>query len=110
MSQATELDLTSSAFKANPYPAFARLRADDPVHLLTSSNEQNTWLITRYEDAQVVLRDERFVKNRRNVCAPQELTPTPPSAADLMGMSMSMLKCDPPDHTRLRSLVNLSFT
>jgi cytochrome P450 len=108
--------LTSPAFKANPYPAFACLRADDPVHQFTSSGvhqlnssqEQRTWLITRYEDAQVVLRDERFVKAHNKLLPLKEQTPTPASAADLL--SMGMVDFDPPDHTRLRSLVNLSFT
>jgi cytochrome P450 len=108
MSQSTEVNITSSAFKANPYPAFARLRAYDPVHQLTSSNGQSTWLITRYTDAEVVLRDERFVKVRQNGLLPEEPIHTPASATDLM--SMGMIDFDPPDHTRLRSLVSLSFT
>jgi len=111
MSQATELNLASSAFKANPYPAFAQLRAYDPVHQFSSSNGQSTWLITRYTDAEVVLRDERFVKDRQHVLSTGEHTHTPASpasAADLM--SMSMVDFDPPDHTRLRSLVNHVFT
>src|SRR5947209_8324878 len=108
MTQSMELNLTSSAFKANPYPAFARLRAYDPVHLLESSDERNNWLITRYEDAEAILRDERFVKNRQSVLSSEERRDAPASVADLMGLSM--LKFDPPAHTRLRSLVNLSFT
>jgi cytochrome P450 len=108
MTQSVELNLTSSAFKANPYPAFAHLRANDPVHLLSSSDGLNNWLITRYEDAVAILRDERFVKNRRSMSSSQTQVSAPPSIADLMGLSM--LKFDPPDHTRLRSLVSLSFT
>ena len=64
MSETTELHLTSPAFKANPFPAFALVRADDPVHQINLSDGQRAWLITRYQDADIVLRDERFVKER----------------------------------------------
>ncbi len=108
MVQSTKLNLASPAFKANPYPAFAWLRASDPVHQLASSGGQSTWLITRYQDAELVLRDQRFVKDHNNVVPPEKRTRAPASAADLM--SMSLIDFDPPDHTRLRSLVNPFFT
>ncbi|GCE15789.1 cytochrome P450 family protein [Tengunoibacter tsumagoiensis] len=108
MSQSTEINLTSPLFKANPYPTFARLRVNDPIHQLPSSNGQNAWLFTRYQDVEALLRDERFVKDKQNVFPPQERVRPPASAADLM--TMGMIDFDPPDHTRLRSLVNISFT
>lgn len=111
MSQSTELDLTSSTFKANPFPVYAQIQDTDPVYLLTSSNEYQTWLITRYQDADTALRDERFVKERKNTRPPDGQMPgtrPPASAADLM--SMMMVDFDPPDHTRLRALAMLSFT
>lgn len=105
---AQELDLTSPVFKANPYPTFAHLRLEAPVSLLSSEQGQRTWLITRYQEAELVLRDERFVKNRRNAVPSPEQDERPPSEIDLVTMGLG--KFDPPDHTRLRSLVNLSFT
>ncbi len=111
MNQATEFNLASSDFKANPYPVFAQLRVSDPVHQFSSSNGQSTWLITRYADVELVLRDERFVKDRQHVFSSGEhthLSISPASATDLM--SMSMVDFDPPDHTRLRTLVNPFFT
>lgn len=111
MSQSTELQLTSSMFKANPYPIFARLRSDDPIHRLSTTDGQSVWLITRYQDAELVLRDERFVKDKQNLLPPEERTSLlhqPASVADLFGLGM--LKFDPPDHTRLRTLVSSSFT
>lgn len=105
---AQDLDLTSPVFKANPYPTFAHLRLAAPVSLLSSEQGQRTWLITRYQEAELVLRDERFVKNRRNAVPSPEQDERPPSEIDLVTMGLG--KFDPPDHTRLRSLVNLSFT
>lgn len=104
MKTSEQFDLASSAFKANPYPVFARLRASDPVYRLAASNGQSTWLVTRYSDAELILRDERFVKDRQHLTVRGQAhnTTTPASAADLM--SMSMVDFDPPDHTRLRQL------
>lgn len=109
MSQPTKLHLSSPAFKANPFPAFAQLRADDPVHQINLSNGQQAWLITRYKDADVVLRDERFVKERlKHGLLPAGQASPPVPVADLT--SRMMLNFDPPDHTRLRQLLTLSFT
>lgn len=111
MSQTTgaqDLDLAAPIFKANPYPAFARLRLTDPVSLLTTQQGRQTWLITRYQEAELVLRDERFVKDPANAVPGWQQSVRPPSAADLM--SMGMVDFDPPDHTRLRSLVGHFFT
>lgn len=111
MNQTTEalnLDLASPVFKANPYPAFARLRLEAPVSLLNAEQGRQTWLISRYQEAELVLRDERFVKNQRNALLMTEQSESMPSAADLM--CMGMVDFDPPDHTRLRSLVSTFFT
>ncbi len=111
MSQSKELDLASPVFKANPYPDFAQLRRYDPVYCFNTSNGQSTWLITRYAEAELVLRDERFVKDRQHVFSREKLAHVPSSsasAADLM--NMSMVDLDAPDHTRLRSLFNPFFT
>jgi cytochrome P450 len=105
---AQDLDLAAPVFKANPYPAFAGLRLADPVSLLTAQQGQQTWLITRYQEAELVLRDERFVKEPANALPGLKQSARPPSVADLM--SMGMVDFDPPDHTRLRSLVGHFFT
>jgi cytochrome P450 len=108
MEKAPALNLASAVFKANPYPTFASLRLDDPVHLLSASAGQQTWLLTRYQEAEAALRDERFVKDPRNALLSGEQRERPPAAADLV--SMGMVDFDPPNHTRLRSLVAPFFT
>src|SRR5689334_13965400 len=103
MTQSAEFNLTSSTFKADPYPTFARLRAAEPVYRYAqSSNGQDTWLITSYSEADAILRNECFVKDLRNTYPAEERPPlveSAPSASDLM--SMMMTDIDPPDHTRL---------
>jgi pimeloyl-[acyl-carrier protein] synthase len=87
------------AFVADPYPTYHRLRAEDPVH----HSPLGFWVLTRYEDVVAVLRDPRFAKEAIAAVVAARLGRAP--AAPL-----SMLDRDPPDHTRLRSLVSKAFT
>ena len=45
-------DLASPSFKADPYPFYARLRAEAPVYRVTVHvpDRRSAWLVTRYED------------------------------------------------------------
>ena len=70
MSQPPQVDLFSPDFNANPYPAYAEMRSAAPVHRVSLPDGRSMWLVTRYEDASAVLRDERFVKDWRSVMTP----------------------------------------
>ena len=84
------IDVYDPAFLADPYPAYARLRDEDPVHRVPGG-----WLLTRYDDVTRVLRDhDRFSSSPMNMGAP--------------GFKF-LIGSDPPDHTRLRRLVNKPF-
>ncbi|HYW24964.1 MAG TPA: cytochrome P450 [Terriglobales bacterium] len=83
----------------DPYPTYHALRAADPVH---RSPFMPMWILTRYEDVALVLRDQRFLADRTKAEAFQP-------APDLDD-TRSMLVLDPPDHTRLRGLVSKAFT
>src|SRR5919106_3899445 len=86
---------TSQDFLRDPYRHYKALRESDPIHYNAA---RGTWMLTRYEDMVGVLRDdERFSAER---AGPQIDNEVP----------KSMLGSDPPDHTRLRTLVNKAFT
>jgi pimeloyl-[acyl-carrier protein] synthase len=88
-------------FLADPYPTYHRLRNEDPVH----HSPLDFWVLTRYEDVAAVLRDPRFIKEPLvSMVAARFGVTVPP------GVGLSMLDRDPPDHTRLRSLVSKAFT
>jgi cytochrome P450 len=88
-------------FLADPYPTYHRLRDEDPVH----HSPMDFWVLTRYEDVAAVLRDPRFIKEPLvSMVAARFGVSVPP------GVGLSMLDRDPPDHTRLRSLVSKAFT
>jgi cytochrome P450 PksS len=106
------VNLASPAFKANPFPLYARLRAEAPVYRMTLPTREVAWLVTRYDDVAMVLKDERFVKAAANAQTPEQ-------AANQrwfrkfftkFALKRNMLELDPPDHTRLRALVQKAFT
>ncbi len=94
-------DFAQPEFKANPYPFYARLRAEAPVYR-TKFLGQTTWLVTRYADVQMVFKDERFVK---------DWWPKTKWLYRVSGPTIRhMLNRDGADHTRLRALVHKAFT
>jgi cytochrome P450 len=87
----------------NPYPKYAELRTKDPVHW---SALMRCWVFSRYKDIDAILRDhKRFSNDARNRPNAATMQPSTPPAG-----GPSMLFLDPPDHTRLRALVNKAFT
>ncbi len=82
-------------FPDDPYPHYARLRDEDPVHLTA----RGVWWLTRYDDVALALRDPRF--GRAGFA--RLLSSSDPAIAG------SLLFQDPPDHTRLRGLVGKAF-
>ena len=85
--------------REDPYPQYRALREADPVH---RSPFLNMWVLTRYEDVSLVLRDQRFSADRTKLEGFQALEGFQPVR--------SLLSLDPPDHTRLRTLVTKAFT
>ena len=87
----------------DPYPAYAALRTRDPVH---QSRLMNAWLFTRHTDVDAILRNHHHFGNdpRKGTLSRRQRANLP--APD----DFSMLLLDPPDHKRLRALVNKAFT
>ncbi len=92
----------------NPYPFFARLRKEAPV---TFSPMFGAWLISRYEDINEVLRNPGSYSSKGVIATTADLTA---EAAEILGpgpiISDSPLNTDPPEHTRLRRLLQPAFT
>ena len=89
----------------DPLGVFARMRAKAPVTPVITPEGQRAWLITRYDDVRSALADPRLAKDWRKLMDPDR-HPDP-----TVGFLMAhMLNADPPDHTRLRRLVQKAFT
>lgn len=98
---------------ADPYSVYRRYRSEDPVHWGISSNAQlpGAWYLFRYDDAMQVMEDRRlgreYLKEREDV----ETTPVPTAYDTFLSMvSKWIVFREPPDHTRLRTLVNKAFS
>jgi cytochrome P450 len=104
------VNIVSAEFKSDPFPFLARLRASDPVYRTTLPDKTVVWLLTRYDDVSALLRDERFTKNRRSALTEEQLRKLPWTPPMFRPLERNMLDLDPPDHTRLRSLVHKAFT
>ena len=105
----TAVEIDSAVFKADPLPACARLRAQGPVVRIPAPfADGHAYVVTRYAEAALVLRDERFVKNVRNARDPGDLR-LPWAPRSLRPLQRTMLDADGADHRRLRSLVQETF-
>jgi cytochrome P450 len=100
-----EASQLGDSYFQDPLGVFARMRAKAAVTPVISPEGQRTWLITRYDDVRKSLADPRLAKDWRKTAGPN-WNPDP-----TVGFLMAhMLNADPPDHTRLRRLVQKAFT
>src|SRR5919112_5522444 len=92
----------------DPFPLFARVRANGPVHEVRLADGHPAWLIVGYDEARAALADPRLSKDMHAALAHSgEVV-----AEGLPGPALArhMLAVDPPDHTRLRRLAMPAFS
>lgn len=97
-------DIPDSAL-IDPYPFYRRLRAAGRVHRMQTPIGLEAWFVTHYEDARTLLVDPRFSKAVHHSDGS--------AAGDRKRESSfanNMVSTDPPEHTRLRKLVQKAFT
>ena len=88
-----------------PHGAFARLRAEDPVHWNPEpENGPGFWAVTRYEDIRTVHRDVATFSSELGGTSLEDLD------ADQVLARKSMIDMDPPRHDELRGLIARRFT
>ena len=87
---------------ADPYPTYARLRETGPV----VADPPGVWVASRYADVQRVLRDPRFGRESFGMAVERVFGAGPVSES----FSRWILFMNPPDHSRIRSLVGKAFT
>jgi cytochrome P450 PksS len=110
MQTLTPPDFGSQRFKANPFPFYARLREEAPVFRIKGPTNEVGWLVTRYDDAAQVLKHAQLTKDRFGRLTPEQRARLPWFVKFFEPLSQNMLNRDPPDHTRLRTLVHKAFT
>jgi cytochrome P450 len=102
-----DADLADAATYQNgpPHPLFARLRAEEPVCWHPEKNGPGFWALTKHADVLSVSRDSTTFSSARAGYMVQDMDPLAVAQSRLMLLGM-----DPPEHTRLRGLVNRGFT
>ena len=93
--------------RADPYPAYARLRATAPVAWSSApvAGFWGFWFVSSYADVVAGLKDNRFGREIVKLLPPGSFPPVPVHERPLMAMVQHwMLFKDPPDHGRLRRL------
>jgi len=97
-------------FIANPYPAYEELRRAGRIHY---DERTDHWLVPHHADVNALLRDRRFGRSYLHLATHEEMghPPEPEMQAPFWHVVRNgMLDREPPDHTRLRSLVSKAFT
>ncbi|MFD1327093.1 cytochrome P450 [Mycoplana ramosa] len=103
------LNARDPAFYRDPNPVYAALHAHSPTFWW---EEQKQWYFTGYDQVNVLLRDRRFGRQILHVASREELgmpAPLPHLKHFDAAEAWSLLELEPPEHTRLRTLVNRAF-
>ncbi|MFD4035058.1 cytochrome P450 [Streptomyces sp. NPDC058637] len=103
-------DPWSPAFVADPYPAYAALRATGRAHYFEPTRQ---WLIPHYAEVSGLLRDRRLGRTYLHRFTHDEFGVTAPPAAHEPFHTLNgqgILDLEAPDHTRIRRLVAKAFT
>lgn len=103
-------DPWSPEFVADPYPAYAELRAAGRAHWYAPTRQ---WLVPHYEDVSALLRDRRLGRTYTHRFSHEEFGREAPDAAHEPFHTLNdhgLLDLEGADHTRIRRLVSKAFT
>jgi cytochrome P450 len=93
-------------FDENPYEQYRRLRDTDPVQ----KHPMGFWFVTRHADVSAILRDARLSVADHNLAEGPMREQFEQLVVEAPVKLVTLMDSDPPDHTRLRSLVGKVFT
>lgn len=103
------IDGKNHAFYSNPNTVYAALHETCPTFYW---EEQKRWFFTSYDRVNGLLRDRRFGRQILHIATREELgmrEPLPHTKHFDLAESKSLLELEPPEHTRLRTMVNRAF-
>ncbi|MEH3111210.1 MAG: cytochrome P450 [Agrobacterium cavarae] len=107
--RSVSLDARNPAFYGNPNATYALFHAHCPTFYW---KEQKQWFFTGYDHVNALLRDRRFGRQILHIATREELgLPEPLEHTQNFDAAErhSLLEIEPPEHTRLRTLVNRAF-
>ncbi|WP_328353264.1 cytochrome P450 [Streptomyces sp. NBC_00445] len=102
MTDVIDMGEFGEGFRVNPHPAYARLRAEGPVHRVRLPEwHSEVWLVVGHEEARTALAEPRLSKDGAKIGL---------KSLDEELIGKNLLVTDPPQHTRLRGLISRAFT
>jgi cytochrome P450 len=107
-----ELPVVGEEFMQHTHSTLEQLRGEGRVCPIVMPRGTPSYLVTGYEDARALLNDPRVSKDSAGAYHLMAAKIGPENTVSDFGQSLvtHMLNADPPDHTRLRKLVNKAFT
>lgn len=108
-SRRVSLDGRDPSFYSDPNRVYAALHAECPTFYW---EQQKQWFFTGYDHVNGLLRDRRFGRQILHIATREELGMPEPAAHTRhfdAAEAHSLLELEPPEHTRLRTLVNRAF-
>ncbi|MFB7172638.1 cytochrome P450 [Streptomyces sp. NPDC056254] len=90
-------------FFADPYATYRQLHTEGPVHHIRTPDGVEAWLVTRFAEVRQGLGDHRLVRHVRHAKDTYHRFPLP------VEFTKSLVREDPPEHTRLRRFMNMAF-
>jgi cytochrome P450 len=103
--------LFSDEILQDPYPTYARLHAEGPLHFLDVGGQWAVWSIFSHAECSSIAKDPRLSAKRAQqmiLLLPIERQAEFSELARMLGLWMIFM--DPPEHTRLRKLLNKGFS
>ncbi|HZA93288.1 MAG TPA: cytochrome P450 [Gemmatimonadales bacterium] len=115
------IDLSDPEYREHAFERYEEMRARCPVSraIITSGDESDgnrgffnrpLWVVTDYEEGSRALLDRAVTVDMTSVLTPEQLAQMPETPEVFQPLRRNILTVDPPEHTRLRKLVQPSFT
>jgi cytochrome P450 len=114
------INLSDPEYREHAFARYEEMRARCPVSraIITSDAESDgnrgffnrpLWLVTDYEEGSRALLDRAITVDMTSVLTPEQLAQMPETPEVFQPLRRNILTVDPPEHTRLRKLVQPSF-
>ena len=103
--------LFSDEILQDPYPTYAHLHEEGPLHYVDVGSKWAVWSIFSHAECSSIAKDPRLsAKRARQMLLPLPLSRQSEFSELARMLSLWLIFMDPPEHTRLRKLLNKGFS